>query len=219
MTGWPEYSADFVRQRYNRLAPIYPVFEVLFALPWGIRARAAARLELQPGNRVLEVACGTGRNLPHLRNAVGSTGHVYGVDASPGMLERARERSRRNGWPNVTLQLNDACDYSLPEAVDGALFSLCYCVLSRRRQALWHAWDCLRPGGILVLMEAKSASGWRGRLLTPLADWLSRATVLGNPYLEPWKDVAELAGKFEMEEIWGGTYFICWARKPKNEAA
>lgn len=213
MTRWPEYTPDFVRRRYDRLAPVYPVFDLLFALPWGIRARAVERLQLRPGTRVLEVACGTGRNLPHLQKAVGPGGHVFGVDASSGMLERARARCRRNDWKNVTLLLEDACGYSLPEVVDGVLFSLCYCVLSRRREALQHAWDQLRPGGRLVVMEAKTAPGWRGRILAPVAAWLSRATVLGNPYLSPWEDVAELAGTHEMEEVWGGTYFICSAEK------
>src|SRR5215472_10375480 len=82
--AWPHYSVDFIRKRYDRLAPIYPLFEILFALPWGIRARAVRRLGLQRGDRVLEVGCGTGRNFPHLVRAVGRTGHVYGVDCLQG---------------------------------------------------------------------------------------------------------------------------------------
>ena len=119
------YSVNFIRRRYDRLAPIYPLFEILFALPWGIRARAVRRLELQSGDRVLEVGCGTGRNFPYLVPAVGRTGHVYGVGLSPGMLERAKKQCVRNKWENVTLLLRDAVEYSLPETVNGVLFSLC----------------------------------------------------------------------------------------------
>ena len=117
--AWPDYSVDFIRRRYDRLAPIYPLFEILFALPWGIRARAVRRLELWSGDLVWEVGCGTGRNFPHLVRAVGRTGHVYGVDLSPGMLERARKRCVRNKWENVTLLLRNAVEYSLPETVNG----------------------------------------------------------------------------------------------------
>src|SRR5262249_57177664 len=93
------------------------VFEILFELPKAIRARAVRRLGLRAGDRVLEVGCGTGSNFPHLVRAVGRTGHVYGVDLSPGMLERARKRYVRNKWENVTLLLRDAVEYSLPETV------------------------------------------------------------------------------------------------------
>jgi hypothetical protein len=41
MAEWLNYPANFIRSRYSRLAPFYPLFEILFALPWGIRAQAA----------------------------------------------------------------------------------------------------------------------------------------------------------------------------------
>jgi ubiquinone/menaquinone biosynthesis C-methylase UbiE len=78
---------DFIRRRYNRLAPIYPVFNLVFFLPFGIRARAVARLELREGDKALEVGCGTGRNLPYLVKAVGTAGEVFGVDCCEGMIE------------------------------------------------------------------------------------------------------------------------------------
>ena len=216
--AWPHYSGDFIRRRYDRLAPVYPLFEILFALPWGIRARAVRRLGLRPGDRVLEVGCGTGRNFPYLVPAVGRTGHVYGVDWSPGMLEIARKRCARNKWENVTLLLRDAVEYGLPETVNGVLFSLCYCVIPQNREALRQAWDWLCPGGNLVVMDGKPVAGWPGKILTPMARWSSRATVLGNPYTQPWKDLQELAGRVEMEEIWAGTYFVCRATKAPQRA-
>jgi len=42
--------------------------------------------------------------------------------------------------------------------------------------------------------------------------------VLGNPYTQPWKDLQELAGQVEMEEIWAGTYFVCRVTKAPQRA-
>jgi len=74
------YPPELVRRRYNRLAPWYRLFEWIFWLPRGIRSRAIRKLELRQGDAVLEVGCGTGRNLSYLQEAVGSNGHIFGVD-------------------------------------------------------------------------------------------------------------------------------------------
>ena len=60
-------------------------------------------LGLAHGETVLDVACGTGLSLPLLRQAVGPDGRVLGVEMSPDMMSRARERVARAGWSNVTL--------------------------------------------------------------------------------------------------------------------
>jgi ubiquinone/menaquinone biosynthesis C-methylase UbiE len=65
------YKVDFIRVRYNRLAPIYPLFDLLFWLPRNISVNAVKRLDLKSGDKVLEVGCGTGRNLSRLVDAVG----------------------------------------------------------------------------------------------------------------------------------------------------
>ena len=73
------------------LASIYPLINLLFWLPLDIRAKAVRQLELKPGDKVLEVGCGTGRNLRRLVEAVGPTGQVFGVDCCGAMLAKARE--------------------------------------------------------------------------------------------------------------------------------
>src|ERR1700730_4699621 len=76
--------------RYDRAARWYRFGEWTILLAPGFRGRAVARLGLKPGERVMEVGCGTGRNLPFLRDAVGREGEVIGVDASGGMLAGAQ---------------------------------------------------------------------------------------------------------------------------------
>jgi SAM-dependent methyltransferase len=55
-------------------------------------ASAVGHLGLRPGGVVVDVGCGTGRALPHLRRAVGSSGLAVGVDATPEMCAVAAGR-------------------------------------------------------------------------------------------------------------------------------
>lgn len=60
------------------------------------------------GDVVVEMGCGTGANFPWIRDRVGPEGTIVGVDLSAGVLDRARERIRRNGWENVHVVRGDA---------------------------------------------------------------------------------------------------------------
>src|SRR5713101_5742665 len=113
------HDLDMVRRRYRWLAPIYPFLELVFLLTRGFDG----------WDRVLEIGCGTGRNLGHLVAAVGAKGRVYGVDYSEAMLGRAKELCHQRGWHNIALLQEDAVQLNLPEMVDGVLFSLCYSVM------------------------------------------------------------------------------------------
>ena len=212
--AWKDYDSQFVRRRYNKLAPFYTVFEYVFLMPPGIRARAVGTMGLNPGDSVLEVGCGSGRNLKHLVNAVGSGGRVYGADISEGMLAQARKLCERNNWRCVTLLHGDAVGLSLPQQVDGALFSLSYATMMQRREILRHAWDQLKPGGRLVIMDARIPPGSIGEWYRPLALWTLDRTVLGNPDVDILADLRELAGTIDVQELFRGTYFIGRAIKP-----
>lgn len=96
----------------------------MFAILPLARRKAVAALELTPGDIVLEIGAGTGRNLPYLIGAIGVAGTVLAVDASPGMLEHARRLTRRQGWSNVQLIEQDAARLDIAAKVDAVLFSL-----------------------------------------------------------------------------------------------
>ena len=123
---WVDCDRDFITQRYDRLADVIALFDWLFFLPSGLRKHAVDRLSLQRGDCVLEVGCGSGSNFPFLREAIGATGRIYGVDLSAGMLRKARKLSDRHHWTNIHLTEDDAANYVAPEPLDGVLFSLSY---------------------------------------------------------------------------------------------
>ncbi|MHC3378525.1 class I SAM-dependent methyltransferase [Haloarcula sp. H-GB5] len=81
---------------YGRWAQVYDwVANAPGVASW--RDRAADSLALAPGNTVVEMGCGTGANVPHLRERVAPAGRVVGIDVTQKMLDRARERSARTG--------------------------------------------------------------------------------------------------------------------------
>jgi ubiquinone/menaquinone biosynthesis C-methylase UbiE len=70
-------------------------------------------LNVQPGERVLEVGFGTGRSLIALAQGVGSTGQVIGIDLAEGMIAVAREQVRKEGAADRTM-LNRGSALHLP---------------------------------------------------------------------------------------------------------
>lgn len=95
---------DFVENVYDKLAIVY---DLTFgpALHPG-RLQAIERMNIQPGERVLEVGVGTGINLPlYPREAT-----VTGIDFTASMLEKARERAARKNAAPVRLLQMDAAD-------------------------------------------------------------------------------------------------------------
>jgi ubiquinone/menaquinone biosynthesis C-methylase UbiE len=211
---WPTCDGALIRQRYDRIAAFIPVFDWTLFLPPGLRKRAVDRLELRPGDRVLDVGCGTGRSFPFLQDAVGSEGRVYGVDLSPGMLRKARKLCRRRRWANVVLIEGDAADYAAPGPLDGALFSFSYNTMPHHRRVLRQVWKQLRAGGRLVIVDAKLPPGMCGELVLPFALWLMKRTLLGNPFVRPWEHHAALVDDFKMEEFRFASFYICSGSKP-----
>ena len=216
---WEDCEQAFIAKRYDRLAALIGVIDWVFFVPTELRRSAPQHLGLKPGNCVLEVGCGTGRNFPYLCEAVGPGGRVYGVDLSAGMLGKARELCERRQWRNVTLTQCDAADYVAPEPLDGVLFGLSYNTMPHHLTVLRHAWEQLRPGGRLVIIDGKVPSGLGGRLIRPFSFWLMRRTMLGNPLIEPWKDLANLADDFDMRGIGYGTWYVCRGTKPERRLA
>jgi len=109
--------------------------------------------------RVLEVAVGTGLNLPHYPGAV----EVAGVEFSSVMLEHARRRADELGRP-VDLRVGDAQALPFPDAsFDTVVCTFSLCAIPDDRQAVAEMVRVLRPGGLLLLADHVEASAWPAR--------------------------------------------------------
>jgi ubiquinone/menaquinone biosynthesis C-methylase UbiE len=98
---------------------------------------------------VLEIAIGTGRNLPYYPGSV----RLTGIEYSPKMLEIARERAADLGR-EVDLRLGDAQALDFPdESFDTVICTFALCTIPDDRKAVAEARRVLRPGGHFVLIE------------------------------------------------------------------
>lgn len=105
--------------------------------------------ELRSGERVLDIACGTGVVARLASKAVGPTGSVAGIDANPGMLEVARAASA--GTP---IEWHQAPAENLPipdSSVDVALCSLGLMFFGDKPQAIREIRRVLSPGGRVIV--------------------------------------------------------------------
>jgi ubiquinone/menaquinone biosynthesis C-methylase UbiE len=113
------------------------------------------------GGRVLEVAVGTGRDLAYYPPGTDLTG----VDLSPRMLARARERAEEAGIDAVLVE-GDAQDLPFADGeFDSVVCALALCAIPDQRAALAEMRRVLRPGGRLALVDHVEYTRWplRGR--------------------------------------------------------
>jgi SAM-dependent methyltransferase len=133
------------------------------------------------------------------------------------MLRRARKLCQRRQWTNFVLIEADAAEYAGQELFDGVLFSFSYNVMLHHHSVLRQVWKQLRPGGRLVIMDARVPPGLFGKLIRPFATWLMKQTLLGNPLIRPWQYHAALVDDFHMEDFRFSSYYICCGTKPMRD--
>jgi ubiquinone/menaquinone biosynthesis C-methylase UbiE len=150
----PPDGVAATQQFYTRWAGLYDALATRTPGIGSLRARAADRLAPDRGDTVVEMGCGTGANLPHLRERVGPGGTVVGVDFTPGMVATARRRVAREGWTNVHVVRGDATRPPLAAGdADALLSSFVVGMLAAPDEAVGDWTDLVGAGGRVALLD------------------------------------------------------------------
>ncbi len=179
-TAAPDWT-ERVRAVYDRVAPRYDLALSLYPLV-GFRAGAYRRhalraLDVRPGHTVLDLGCGTGRNLPPLAQVVGDAGRVVGLDVSSGALAEAHARTRH--LPQVDLVQADALTADLG-APDRVLATFSLSMMPDPEAVVARVAGALAPGGRLAVLDFRIPRSWPGLVQTA-------AFALAAPFGETWE--------------------------------
>jgi phosphatidylethanolamine/phosphatidyl-N-methylethanolamine N-methyltransferase len=160
-----------VRTAYRRWAPVYD--NTFGRVAAEGRRHAVEHINTREG-RVLEVGVGTGLSLPAYRREL----EIVGIDLSPDMLQKARDRVAAEGLANVAgLHEMDAGDLKFPDAsFDTVVAMYVMTVVPDPEKVMRELARVCRPGGEVLIVNHFSTEegmrGWVERRMAPFADKL-----------------------------------------------
>jgi SAM-dependent methyltransferase len=172
-----------------------------------VRCEALPLLQLKEGDTVLDVGCGTGLSFEPLLQRVGPGGRVIGIEPSPEMIARARERVQRHGWSNVALLNATADAAALQGQADAAMFHFTHDVL-RNDACIANVLAHLKPGARVAASGLQWAPWW----LWPVNGFVMAAALYSVTNLEglgrPWSKLAAELGDVQVRTTGMGAIYI-----------
>ncbi len=167
---------------------------------WKLAAGVLELLNAQPGERILDLGCGTG----HLTAKIAETGaHAMGIDRSPEMIRQAKER-----YPALQFEVMDAREIALDGNFDAVFSNATLHWIKEPERVILSIKRLLRPGGRFV--AEFGGKGNTGELLIAVQHAWAKLRLAG-PAPHPWyyPSVAEYAGLLEQQgfEVTHATLF------------
>ncbi|WOS61543.1 class I SAM-dependent methyltransferase [Sinorhizobium fredii] len=160
MYRYQRYIYDFTRKYY------------LFGRDTLIR-----ELSVPSGGSVLEVGCGTGRNLAMIGDLYPDA-RLFGLDISAEMLATAKTKLRRQGRTDANLRIADATNFTAASfgenGFDRIVISYALSMIPDWQKAIDAAIGALNPGGSLHIADFGQQEGWPGGFRRFLQTWLKR---------------------------------------------
>jgi S-adenosylmethionine-diacylgycerolhomoserine-N-methlytransferase len=163
------------------------------------RDRMLREMKISDGENVLEIGCGTARNLIILAKKHGGA-HFFGLDASAEMLKTAERKVNAKHLENVTLKTAVANEFSyddtfgLEKKFDACFFSYAVSIIPPWKESIANALENLKAGKSLYIVDffdQKNLPTWFQRTLK---SWLKQFHVKYPKELLPFLENLERSG-------------------------
>ena len=163
------------------------------------RDKLIAEMDVQKDENILEVGCGTGRNLTILAKKYPNT-NFYGLDASAAMLETARKKINENQLKSVVLKEALADDFSfaetfcLEEPFDTIYFSYSISMIPTWKESIQNALQNLKTGRSFYIVDFYDQRDLPKPFSRLLQTWLRQFHVKYPAELVPYLESIEKEG-------------------------
>ena len=206
-------------QIYRRQRYIYDATRKFFLFG---RDTVIANLQVRSNHAVLEMGCGTGRNLIMAARRYPQA-YFYGLDAAGVMIETASQKVAC-GRLEGRIQLRQALAQDVhslvkegwPESYDVVYFSYALSMIPPWAEALEAAWVVLKPGGTLYIVDFWDQARWPGWFRRLLKGWLNSFSVHYRPELLEYLRRGAAEGRYTLEltSVMGQYAYIATLKKP-----
>jgi phosphatidylethanolamine/phosphatidyl-N-methylethanolamine N-methyltransferase len=203
---------------YDRWAPVY---DIVFGPVFTKGRRAAVVAAERIGGRILEVGVGTGLSL----SSYSQGSQVTGIDISEPMLDKARERVKKQGLDHVrSIEVMDAEKLNYPTAsFDVVVAQYVITAVPNPERALNEFIRVTRPGGeIIITTRIGAEKGMRGaieKMLMPITSRLGFRTEFAWARYENWAESSPHVQLVERRALppFGHFWLLRYARLPDDQ--
>ncbi len=215
-TGLTQTRLD---EYYRKRAGFYNLTDYLYLGEFPritMRKTLIDMVDLKPGMRVLDVACGAGANFPYIIEKIGATGTLVGTDYSQDMLDSAHKQFvQEKGWTNIQLVQADAAEMQFDEPFDVVICTLGLAVIPRHERAMERAWDAVKPGGVFGIADLKESTRWYTLPLRFISDVMD-VFIIADSTRRTWEWLEEHGTDYQFRDLFHGYLFSATARKPHS---
>jgi ubiquinone/menaquinone biosynthesis C-methylase UbiE len=194
----PAGEDEVMKNQMEQMVDSYDSYmrTMTFGRERALREMTVSLAQIQPGETILEVGCGTGTLTLAAKRRAGPAGKVFGIDIIPGMIESSRKKAAQ-AREDISFQLGSIDDIPFPaDQFDAVLCSFMIFHMSDgvRRKGLAEIHRVLKPGGRLLILDLSLPTA-------PVSRTIARALFGGmlEHYLRELRPLMDASGFSDVE--------------------
>lgn len=211
-------TQDRLDEYYRKRAGFYNLTDYLYLGQFPritMRETLMDMVDLKPGMRVLDFACGAGANFSYIMERIGPTGTLVATDYSQEMLDSAKAQFiDGRGWTNIELVQADSAEMTFDEPFDVVISTLGLAVIPRYEMAMERAMEALKPNGVFGIADLKESERWYTLPLRFISDVMD-VFIIADSTRRAWDWLEANGEDYRFCDLFHGYLYAATARKPQ----